>query len=124
MQGTGAFCRKALIHFLIAKPYLHYSLLSLSDQNNPLQLFIFTNPGPRVTPEQSTGRGSPTVAKPAMVDRQSVDASHTRECTTASSGDHGTRATTSGNWARSHTPVHVQTDGGGSSLGHELVPVQ
>ena len=56
------------LFFLIAKPYLHYSLLPLSYHNNPLYLFIFSNPGPRGTLEQSIGRGDPTTANPVVAD--------------------------------------------------------
>ena len=46
-----------------------------------------------------------------------MDASLVHDCAAASRGDHRTRVMVLGNWARSHTPVHVQTDGGGCSSG-------
>ena len=50
------FLHKTPIIFLIAKPCLHYLLLSLSLHHNPLHLLLFRNPCPRRTPEQSNGR--------------------------------------------------------------------
>ena len=51
------FTENPLSIFPIAKTYLHYSLLSQSYHNNPLYSFIFSNAGPRRTPEQSTSQG-------------------------------------------------------------------
>ena len=45
-MARARFAENPLSIFLIAKSYLHYSLLSQSYHNNPLYLFIFTNPGP------------------------------------------------------------------------------
>ena len=78
-MARARFAENPLSIFLIAKSYLHYSLLAQSYHNNPLLLFIFTNCGPRVTPKQSSAanRGRPA---PVLAEGLAGDAGRTTRC--------------------------------------------